>query len=61
MQLWKVFHPNFMVVIVIAKNKKDAVELAKSTHSDWANEKLNATLLCAEVTNEFVSEKIDVM
>jgi hypothetical protein len=46
---------------VIAETKKEAIELAKSTHEDWVDTKLNVSLLCDQVTHEFVSEKIDMM
>jgi hypothetical protein len=60
LKLWKVYHPNYMMVIVIAETKKDAVDLVKSNYPDWDDSKLNARLICEEVTNEFVSERIDV-
>ena len=61
MKLWKVIHPNYMIVIVVAETKKDAVELAKSRYPAWKDSKLTTELMCDDIRDGFVSDQIDVM
>lgn len=50
-----------MMAIVVADTKKDAIELVKVNVPNWKDTKLNASVMCDDIRDGFVSDPIDLM
>jgi hypothetical protein len=62
LKLWEIYHPNYMIVIVLAETEKDAIRLAKEANEGrWSNAKLSVTLLCSDLTVASVCYSGDVI
>jgi hypothetical protein len=60
LKLWQVYHPNYMMTLVIAETEERAIELTKDKIPLWKEDRLNAVLVCDDLSKEFVSESKDI-